>query len=153
MNAFTSIPIRKGYFVQFPKIRDFFLLDKNDNLRNFTSTNINDPEYIYVFSEDIYHNVHENIYKKRYFLSNYDFVKVKENNSDIYLNFIIPKAKFNLGNRNDRLLTEIKNKPSYVKEIYARTKIDFSNKNQNQIILKESIYVLKKKNSMIKFLL
>ena len=139
MNPCMSTPTKYSYYKRFPKNRDFFLLDKDDYIKYRTPTKMNDPDYIFIISEDFNKKIHENIYRKRDFMGCYYFVKVKENNSNVYLNFIIPKNKFSFGNRSDRLLTEIKIKPSYMDEIFRRTNIDF--RTQNQITFKESLSI------------
>ena len=36
----------------FPEIREFYLFDKEENIKDFQKTNMNDPEYIFVFTEN-----------------------------------------------------------------------------------------------------
>ena len=50
------------------------------------------------------------------------FLKVETNNPEVYINFLIPKKKFNIG-REIRLLTEIKQRPSFMKEISENIKL------------------------------
>jgi len=136
MNPKTQII---NYYNMFPKNRDFFLLDTEDNIKQFKNTTTNDPEYIYVLSENKKENkIHENIYKRRDFLSDYEFIRVNTNNSNVYINFLIPKKKF-INGREIRLLTEIKQKKKYMKEIFRKTQINFDTK--DNIIFKESFSV------------
>ena len=101
---------------------------------------MNDPEYIFVVSIDNKNNIHENIYKKSDFLKDYDFIRMETKDSDIYINFIIDKDKFNIGNKEARLLTEIKKKPlEFFKEIHRKTKINFNTK--ENIIFNEMYFV------------
>jgi len=132
MNPKTQII---NYYNMFPKNRDFFLLDTEDNIKQFKITTTNDPEYIYVLSENKKENkIHKNIYKRRDFLSDYEFIRVNTNNPNVYINFIIPKKKF-INGREIRLLTEIKQKKNYMKEIFRKTQINFDTK--DNIIFKE----------------
>ena len=48
----TSVPSPSNYYNVFPEIRDFYLLDKEENIKNFKKTNMNDPEYIFIFTEN-----------------------------------------------------------------------------------------------------
>ena len=121
----TSVPSPSNYYNVFPENRDFYLLDKEENIKNFKKTDMNDPEYIFIFTENEKKEFRESIYKRKDFISDYDFVKVETKKSDVYLNFIVPKNKFNIG-RENRLLTEIKLRPSFIKEIYRRTKVNFN---------------------------
>jgi hypothetical protein len=127
-----------NYYNVFPVDRDFYLLDKEENIKNFKKTNMNDPEYIFVFTENEKKEFHENIFKRKDFLSDYEFLKVETKKPDVFLNFIIPKNKFNIG-REIRLLTEIKQRPSFIKEIYRRKKINFNT--NNDIIFKEAFTI------------
>ena len=133
MNPKTFKP--NNYYNIFPTNRDFYLLDKEEKIKDFKKTDFNDPEYICVFTENQEKKIHENIYKRKDFISDYEFVKVETNNSDAYINFIISKKKFNMGGRELRLLTEIKIKKSFMKDIFQRTNINFNTK--NEIIFKE----------------
>ena len=54
------------------------------------------------------------------------------------MNFIISKRKFNIG-REIILLTEIKQRPTFIKEIYRRKKINFNT--NNEIIFKEAFTI------------
>ena len=123
-----------NYYNIIPKNRDFYLLDKEENIKDFQKTNMNDPEYIFVFTENGKKKFHESIYKRRDFMIAYEFFKVETKISDVYLNFIAPKNNFNIG-REIRLLTEIKKRPSFIQEIYRRTTINFNT--DNDIIFKE----------------
>ena len=118
-------PVQKpnNYYNVFPEDREFYLLDKEENIKDFKKTNMNDPEYIFVFTENEKREFHENIFKRKDFLIDYDFVKVETKKPDVFLNFIISKSKFNMG-REIRLLTEIKQRPTFIKEIYRRKKIN-----------------------------
>ena len=95
---------------------------------------MNDPEYIFVLTENEKKEIHENIYKRKDFTSNYDFVKIETKNPEVYINCLIPKIKFNIG-REARLLVEIKKRPLFMKEIYGRTKINLNTK--KVIVFKE----------------
>ena len=125
-----------SYYNIFPKNRDFFLLDTEDNIKQFKTTTTKDPEYIYVIYESKKENkIHEKIYRRKDFLSDYEFIRVNTDNSNVYINFIIPKNKFNNG-REIRLLTEIKQRKCFMKEIFRKTKINFDTK--DSIFFKES---------------
>ena len=136
MDSQTSNLKLKNYYDNFPKDREFFLLDKEDNIKDFKQTDMNDPEHLFVFTENKEKKNQQKIYKKSNFLKDYDFVRVETVNTNIYLNFIIPKFKFEKGDRGIRLLTEIKNKTSFMKDIYIKTKINFQS---NNIVFKEII--------------
>ena len=129
-----------SYYNIFPKIRDFFFLDTEDNIKQFKNTTIKDPEYIYVIYESKKENkIHEKIYRRKDFLSDYEFIRVNKDNTNIYINFIIPKNKF-IKQREIRLLTEIKQrKKSFMEEIFAKTKINFDTK--DSIVFKESFSI------------
>ena len=114
-----------NYFNVFPENRDFFLLDSYEKIKDFKTTNFDDPEYIYVISETKENNIKENLYVRKDFLSEYDIIKVTEIASKTDLNFIISKRK--IGSES-RLLTEIILRPLLMKEICRKTKINL-NKN------------------------
>ena len=137
MNPKTQII---SYFNIFPTIRDFFFLDTEDNIKQFKTTIIKDPEYIFVIYESKKEEkTCENIYRRKDFLSDYEFIRVNTDNPNIYINFIIPKNKFNK-QREIRLLTEIKQrKKSFMEEIFAKTKINFDTK--DSIVFKESFSI------------
>jgi hypothetical protein len=79
-----------SYYDIFPKIRDFFFLDTEDNIKQFKNTTIKDPEYIYVIYESKKENkIHEKIYRRKDFLSDYEFIRVNSDNPNVYINFII----------------------------------------------------------------
>ena len=62
MNPKTQIT---SYYNIFPKNRDFFFLDTEDNIKQFKTTTTNNPEYIYVTYESKKENkIYENIYRK-----------------------------------------------------------------------------------------
>ena len=82
-----------NYYNVFPTIREFYLLDKEENIKNFKKTDMNDPEYIFIFTENENKILHENIYKRIDFVIDYDFIKVETNNPEVYINFLIPKKK------------------------------------------------------------
>ena len=128
MNEGISKSDKISYHNVFPKNRDFFLLDNSDNIKNFKTTNDKDPEYIYVIYLDIKQNIHEKIYKRNLFLNDYEFIKVSTSNPDIYLNFLIRKEDFNKA-REIRLISMIKKRKSYFKEIFRKTQINFGTKN------------------------
>ena len=128
-----------SYYNIFPKIRDFFFLDTEDNIKQFKTTDINDPEYIFVIYESKKEEkTCENIYRRKDFLSDYEFIRVNTDNPNIYINFIIPKNKF-IKQREARLLTEIKQRKCFMEEIFRKTKINFDTK--DSIIFKESFSV------------
>ena len=128
-----------SYYNIFPKIRDFFFLDKEDNIKQFKTTTIKDPEYIYVIYESKKENkIYERICRRIDFLSDYEFIRVNTDNPNVYINFIIPKNKFNNG-REIRLLTEIKQRKCFMEDIFRKTKINFDTK--DSIIFKESFSV------------
>ena len=125
MKTKTSVPKPKNYYDVFPEIKDFYLFDKEENIKNFKKTDMKDPEYIFVFTENEKKEIHENIYKRKDFLSDYDFIKIETKNPEVYINCLIPKIKFNIG-REARLLTEIKQRPSFIKEISRKYKINLN---------------------------
>jgi len=128
-----------NYYNIFPKIRDFFFLDTEDNIKQFKTTDINDPEYIYVIYESKKENkIHEKIYRRKDFLSDYEFIRVNKNNPNVYINFIIPKNKF-IKQREIRLFSEIKQRKCIMEEIFRKTKINFDTK--DSIFFKESFSV------------
>ena len=128
-----------NYYNIFPKNRDFFFLDTEDNIKQFKTTDINDPEYIYVIYESKKDNkIHEKIYRRKDFLSDYEFIRVNKDNPNIYINFIIPKNKF-IKQREIRLLCEIKQRKCIMEEIFRKTKINFDTK--DSIFFKESFSV------------
>ena len=134
----------KDYENIFPKSREFYLLDKEENIKNFKKTFINDPEYIFVNTENEKKEFHENIYKRKDFQKDFEFVKVQTEKSGIYINFIISKTKFstyfyNYKGREFRLLTEIKMRPSIMKEIFRRTGINF---NTNKDIIFKEVFTI-----------
>ena len=92
----TSVLSPSNYYNVFPENRDFYLLDKEENIKDFKKTDMNDPEYIYVNTENEKKEFHEFIYKRKDFISDYDLVKIETKKSDVYLNFIVPKNKFNI---------------------------------------------------------
>ena len=123
---YSHITIIKSQNNKFPKNRDFYLLDKEDNIKNSNKTASYEPDYIYVSYEGKNNNIYEKILKKGYFSDKYDLIKVEVNNSDKYINFIIPKNVLNDANSGERLLSEIKQRHSLIKEIIVKTKIDFN---------------------------
>ena len=128
-----------SYYNIFPKIRDFFFLDTENNIKQFKTTTAKDPEYIYVIYESKKENkIHEKIYRRKDFLSDYEFIRVNTDNPNIYINFIIPKNKF-IKQREARLLTEIKQRKCFMEDIFRKTKINFNTK--DSIIFKESFSV------------
>ena len=130
----------KNYDNVFPDNRDFFFLDSYEKIKDFKTTNFEDPEYICVISENNEKQIKENLYIRTDFLKDYEFIKVDVKNSKNYINFIISKWKINIGGRELRLLTEIKNRPLLIKEIYRKTKINF-NTQDNIVLFKESFSV------------
>ena len=127
MKMKTSGPRPRNYYDILPENRDFYLLDKEENIKNFKKTNMDDPEYIYVITEDEKKKIHENIYKRKDFISDYDFIKIETKNPEVYFNCLIPKKKFNIAKEN-RLLTEIMQRPFFLKEIYRITNVNFNGK-------------------------
>ena len=123
----------------FPKNRDFYFLDYYEKIKDFKTTNFDDPEYICVISEDKEKKIKENIYLRKDFLNDYEFIKVIYKNLTDGLNFIIAKDRINIGGSETRFLTEIKIRPLIMKEIYRRAKINL-NSNEN-IIFKEEFSV------------
>ena len=121
----SSVQKPNDYYNVFPEIRDFYLLDKEENIKNFRKTNLNDPEYIFVIAENEKKEIHENIYKRKDFIRDYDIVKIETKNPEVYINCLIPKIKFNIG-REARLLTEIKTRPLFMKEILKKYKINLN---------------------------
>ena len=139
MNPKTYSKKQNNYYNIFPEKRDFYFLDSDEKIKDFKATNFEDPEYICVILETVDKKIKENIYKRSDFLNDYDFIKAIEKNSKISLNFIISKKKINIGDRETRLLTEIKSRKKIMKEIERNTKINF-NTNEN-VIFKESFSV------------
>jgi len=128
-----------SYYNIFPKNRDFFLLDIEDNIKQFKTTTTKDPEYIYVAYESKKEKkTCEKICRRKDFLSDYEFIRVNSADPNVYINFIIPKNKFNNG-RETRLLTEIKQRKYFMEDIFRKTKINFDTK--DSIIFKESFSV------------
>ena len=124
-----------NYFNVFPKNRDFYFLDNYEKIKDFKTTNFDDPEYICVIAENKDRCIKENLYIRKDFLNDYEFIKVTENTSKIDLSFIISKTKINIGGTEIRLLTEIKIRPLLMREIYRKSKINFGT--NDNIILKE----------------
>ena len=114
-----------NYFNVFPKNRDFYFLDNYEKIKDFKTTNFDDPEYICVIAENKDRCIKENLHTRKDFLNDYEFIKVTEKTSNIDLSFIISKNKINIGGAESRLLTEIKARPILMKEIYTRSKINF----------------------------
>ena len=112
----------KNYFYVFPENRDFYFLDFYEKIK-FKTTNFEDPEYICVVAESKDGNIKENLFIRKDFLNDYEFIKVTEGKSKIELNFIISKSIINIGGREFRLMTEIKAKPLLMKEIYRKQKL------------------------------
>ena len=135
MNHETTIKKPINSFNVFPDNRDFFFLDSDEKIKDFKTTNFEDPEYICVISENKEKQIKEGIYKRNDFLKDYEFIKVDDKESRIYINFIISKRRINIGGRETRLLTEIKSRPLLMKEIYRKTKINFNT--QENIFFKE----------------
>ena len=129
----------QNYYNTIPENRDFFFLDSAEKIKDFKTTNFEDPEYICVVSENKENMIKENIYVRKDFLIDYEFIKVTDNKSKIELNFIISKARINIGGRETRIITEIKARPSIMKEIFRRTKINFLN--NDYVYLKENFTV------------
>ena len=129
----------KNYYNVFPEKRDFYFLDSYENIKNFNTTNFEDPEYICVISQTSDENIKENCYKRNEFINDYEFIKVTEKTKNISINFIISKNKINIGGRETRLLTEIKSRKKMMKEIERNLKIKF-NSNDN-IFFKEAFSV------------
>ena len=124
-----------NYFNVFPKNRDFYFLDNYEKIKDFKTTNFDDPEYICVIAENKDRCIKENLYIRKDFLNDYDFIKVTEKASKIDLSFIISKKKINIGGSDTRLLAEIKFRPLLMREIYRKSKINFGT--NDFIILKE----------------
>ena len=141
MKAQTSKISKKQHnsYNVFPKIRDFYFLDYYEKIKDFKTTNFDDPEYICVISEDKEKKIKENIYLRKDFLNDYEFIKVIYKNLTDGLNFIIAKDRINIGGSETRFLTEIKIRPLIMKEIYGRAKINL-NSNEN-IYFKEEFSV------------
>ena len=129
---------QKNYYNVFPKNRDFYFLDLNEKIKDFPTTDLNDPDHICIIFENKEKQVRENIFKRSNFLNDYEFIKVIEEKSNSDLYFIIAKEKMKIG-RDTRLLTEIKKRTLLMKEIFKRTKIDFNT--GEYICFKESLSV------------
>ena len=139
-----------NYYNVFPEKRDFYLLDKEENIKNFKKTNMNDPEYIFVFTENEKKEFHENIYKRKDFLADYDFVKIETKKPEVYINCLIPKSKFNIA-KETRLLTEIMKRPLFIEDIYRKTKINLNTK--KDIAFKEVFNIPTEKRFYTKILI
>ena len=64
--------ILTNYYNIFPKNRDFFFLDTEDNIKQFKTTTTKDPEYIYVAYESKKEKkTCEKICRRKDFLSDY----------------------------------------------------------------------------------
>ena len=115
-----------SYGVKFPDNRSFYFFDKFENIRGFKPTNMNDPNYIYVLYQDENKQVHERAYKRDDFLGNYEFGKIilQNVNNKKYINFIIPKEKFNKNMRTTILLTELKTKLPVMEDIKKNYEIN-----------------------------
>ena len=88
--------IRKGpvnCYNVFPENRDFYFLDDYEKLKDFKTTNFEDPEYICVIAVNKDRCIKENLYIRKDFLNDYEFIKVTEKKSNIDLNFIASKKK------------------------------------------------------------
>ena len=147
MNPKTSKPLVKKNFYEFPNSRDFFLLDFEENIKNFKTTNPKDPEYIYVSAENKEKKIHEKIIKRIDILEDYEIIKVSTLKKD-EINFIIPKKNF-INAREIRLLAEIKKRPSLMNEIKRKTKINLDTK--DNIIFKEIFGVPNSQNFYNRF--
>ena len=127
MKVKTSEQRSNKYYNVFPENREFYLLDKEENIKNFKKTDMNDPEYIYVNTENEKKEFHENIYRRKDFISDYEIVKIETKNPEVYINCLISKTNFNNG-KETRLLTEIMKRPLFKEDIYRKTKINFNTK-------------------------
>ena len=125
---YSHTTIIKSQNNKFPKNRDFYLLDKEDNIKYLNKTSFSDPDYICVSYEGNNNKICEKLLKKKYFEYKYDLIRVEVNNSNNYINFIIPKNVLNDGNSGERLLSEINKRRSLIKEIYGKTAIDINKK-------------------------
>ena len=128
-----------NYYNVFPKNRDFYFLDDYEKLKDFKTTNFEDPEYIFVIAENKERLIKENVYIRKDFLNDYEFIKVTEKTSNIDLSFIISKKKINIGGADTRLLMEIKARPILIKEIYRKSKINF---NTNEMIYLKMLFTV-----------
>ena len=126
-------------FNVFPKNREFYFLDDYEKLKDFKTTNFEDPEYIFVIAENKERLIKENVYIRKDFLNDYEFIKVTEKTSNIDLSFIISKKKINIGGADTRLLMEIKARPILIKEIYRKSKINF---NTNEMIYLKMLFTV-----------
>jgi hypothetical protein len=84
-----------NFFNVFPINREFYFLDSYEKIEDFKTANFEDPEYIYVIAENKERRIKENIYIRKDFFNDYDFIKVTEKTSNIDLSFIISKNKIN----------------------------------------------------------
>ena len=91
MNAKLSKINYYNNFISFSYNREFYLLDSYENLKNFNITNCEDPDYIFIISENKEKQIEKNAYKRKDFLSDYEFIKVTQNESIIDINFLISK--------------------------------------------------------------
>ena len=144
INSKTQKPYKKPLItnhIEFPKNRDFYFLALYDAIKDFPTTDSNDPEHMCIIFENKEKQIQENNYKRKYFINDYEFIKVIEKKSNSDINFIISKTKINIGVRENRLLTEIKIRPLLIKEINKRTQIDFNA--EKEVFFKDSISVPK----------
>ena len=130
-----------NYFNVFPENRDFYFLDDYEKIKDFKTTNFEDPEYICVVAEIKDGRIRENLYIRKDFLADYEFIKVTEKKSNIDLNFISSKKKINIGGADTRLLTEIKFRPLLMRDIYRKSKI---NLDTNDIIILNELFAIPK---------
>ena len=140
----TQKPYKKplsNYNIIFPTNIDFYFLALYEKIKDFPTTDLNDPEYICIIFENKEKQIQENKYKRKYFINDYEFIKVIEKKSNSDINFIIAKEKMNYGDRGTRLLSEIKRRLLLIEEINKRTKINFNA--EENIYLKDSFSVPK----------
>ena len=128
MNSKTSKPKKNqvNYYNLFPENRDFYFLNYYEEIKDFKNTNFEDPDYICVISEDKQKQIKENIYFRKDFLNDYEFIKVINKYSNYDLKFIIGKNRINKCDCGARILSEIKKRPLIMKEILRNVKINFN---------------------------
>ena len=94
-NAYYIKKKQINFYNVFPENRDFYFLDDYEKLKDFKTTNFEDPEYICVIAVNKDRCIKENLYIRKDFLNDYEFIKVSEKKSNIDLNFIASRKKIN----------------------------------------------------------
>ena len=96
MKSKTEKPYKKplkNYKIIFQTNRDFYFLALYEAIKDFPTTDLNDPEHICIIFENKEKPIQENKYKRKDFMNDYEFIKDIEQKSNSDLNFIITKKK------------------------------------------------------------